>query len=221
MRSSRTNPGPIVRYRYLDKWDKRDRNRPVETEILRANLERAGYSSVHISDCAGTVQTAADTTGRPFTKPTWHLLTATLRRGGGDSRRPAHDHCTRVDWEHPRPRLALAEEVALRRRLRAPARPGALCEGIAIAVIELKRSSSRSQRHPATDYQSGKIFNKEFFRRCSSLCRQRSQGVALRDRDQPEEILCGVEGAQEAGPRSGRLLDGRWPRCARRRVCST
>ena len=130
-------------YRYLGDWSERANNTCVETEMLRSNLEARGYSDTAISAAIHQLHMATDLTDSTLYQAS--LRTHQLIRYGVQVQvAPGLDHQTihLVDWERIEQNdFAVAEEVTL--KLGKERRPDLVLylNGIAVAMIELKRSS--------------------------------------------------------------------------------
>ena len=180
-------------YRYLGDWSARASNRHVETALVRDHLATRGYSAEHISAAMQKLEAAADATGVTLYQA--NLRTYQLLRYGVQVQvaveRP-HETVHFIDWDHPDHNdFALAEEVTLRGGHERRPDIVLYLNGIAVAVLELKRSSVQvadGVRQLITNQEE--IFNKGFFTAAQLLLAgSDSQGLRYGTTGTPEQFF--------------------------------
>ena len=201
-------------YDHLGDWSKREGNRNIEPEYLSANLKRRGYTEAQISAALRQLQAAAEISGNTLYDA--NLKTYGLLRYGADVQTSLGEPVRKVhfiEWDPAKAHVndfALAEEVTLRGGYERRPDIVLYLNGIAIAVIELKRSSKdKSEGIRQLISNQERQFNESFFSTVQlTLAGNDAQGVFYGTVGSPEEFY--VQWKDEAGlagGNAGALLD--------------
>lgn len=199
-------------YQNLGDWSSKS-NKNIEADLLKKNLQKRGYSDAQIAAALLQLETAADTTGTTLYQAnlrTYSLLRYPIKVKTSAS--APYEDVNIIDWENAEKNdFGIAEEVTLKGGHERRPDLVIYINGIAIGVIELKRSSvevADGVRQLITNQET--IFNERFFSTVQLVfAGSDSQGLRYGTTGTPEQFF--VEWKDEAkspiGNTAGELLD--------------
>lgn len=199
-------------FEYLGDWSSKS-NKNIESDLLKKNLKRRGYTDTQISQALLQLETAAETTGTTLYQAnlrTYNLLRYPIKVKTAIDK-PFED-VNIIDWETvDNNDFAIAEEVTLKGGYERRPDLVLYINGISIGVIELKRSSveiADGIRQLITNQES--IFNEGFFSTAQLVfAGNDSQGLRYGTTGTPEQFFVEWKNHTNStlGSTAGELLD--------------
>jgi type I restriction enzyme R subunit len=200
-------------YDYLGDWHKREGNRNIEKGLLKANLQRRGYAPAQISAAILQLETAADVTGTTLYQSnlrTYNLLRYPVKVKTVIDK--PYEDVNLIDWQNTDNNdFGIAEEVTLKGGYHRRPDLVLYINGIAIGVIEMKRSSveiADGIRQLITNQEP--IFNEQFFSTIQLVfAGNDAQGMRYGTTGTPEQFFVGWKDQSNSimGTTAGELLD--------------
>ena len=156
----------VLKYEYLGNWEDRPNNQNIEEKYLRAFLQEQGYKEVLINRAIDKLRTRANNYNESLYNNNKNAYSSL--RFGVEVKENADDNFTKVhfiDWQNSENNhFAIAEEVTVLGNREKRPDIVLYINGIAIGVLELKRSSvsiGEGIRQSITNQQKG--FIESFF----------------------------------------------------------
>jgi len=199
-------------YDYLGEWSGKT-NKNIETVLLSKNLKKRGYTDAQISAAILHLETAAETTGTTLYQAnlrTYNLLRYPIKVKTSIDK-PFED-VNIIDWETiDNNDFGIAEEVTLKGGYERRPDLVLYINGVAVGVIELKRSSveiADGIRQLITNQEP--IFNQRFFSTVQLVfAGSDSQGLRYGTTGTPEQFFVEWKDQTKSaiGSIAGELLD--------------
>lgn len=199
-------------YENLGDWSSKS-NKNIELYLLKKNLTRRGYTDAQIAAAILKLDKAIDTTGTTLYNAnfnTYNLLRYPIRVKTAIDK--PNEDVNIIDWDNPENNdFGIAEEVTLKGGFERRPDLVLYINGIAIGVIELKRSSvevSDGIRQLITNQET--IFNQQFFSTVQLVfAGSDAQGLRYGTTGTPEQFFVEWKDKTKSaiGVATGELLD--------------
>jgi len=200
-----------LNYRYLGNWDEREFNNNIEEEILKAYLKKTGYNETLINKAIYELAKTAGNQSKNLYDVNRDVYT--LLRYGVKVKEDVGDNTETVwliNWKVPlKNDFAIAEEVTIKGVHNKRPDVVLYINGIAVAVLELKRSTVSVSEGIRQNLDNQKhIFIKPFFTTIQYLTAGNdTEGLRYGTIETPEKYyLTWKEVSEELNPNDAHLL---------------